>query len=179
MKSSNVCNKLHVQVNNYNLFIIFIIIIKWIYCLGGKGAPRRKQVRKPRSAVDDQKIQAALKKINVQPIQGVEEVNMFKEDGNVIHFPHPKVHAAAQANTCAIYGKSQEKELTELVPGILPQLGADSLANLRRLAEQYQQMTAQQQEAALKKAKEGDSKDDDDVPDLVSCFYNSNIFIIY
>jgi nascent polypeptide-associated complex subunit beta len=35
---------------------------------------------------DDRKIQAALKKLGVQPIHGVEEVNMFKEDGNVLHF---------------------------------------------------------------------------------------------
>jgi hypothetical protein len=37
------------------------------------------------SGADDKKLQAALKKLNVQPIQGIEEVNMFKEDGNVIH----------------------------------------------------------------------------------------------
>jgi nascent polypeptide-associated complex subunit beta len=28
--------------------------------------------------------------MNVQPIQAIEEVNMFKEDGNVIHFAAPK-----------------------------------------------------------------------------------------
>jgi len=31
-----------------------------------------------------------LKKLNVQPIQAIEEVNMFKTDGNVIHFAAPK-----------------------------------------------------------------------------------------
>lgn len=39
---------------------------------------------------DDRKIQAALKKLGVQPITGVEEVNMFKEDGNVLHFQAPR-----------------------------------------------------------------------------------------
>lgn len=42
------------------------------------------------SGVDDKKLQTALKKMNVQPIQSIEEVNMFKEDGNVIHFAAPK-----------------------------------------------------------------------------------------
>jgi hypothetical protein len=28
--------------------------------------------------------------MNVQPIPAVEEVNMFKEDGNVIHFGNPR-----------------------------------------------------------------------------------------
>jgi len=40
--------------------------------------------------MDDKKLQATLKKMNVQPIQGIEEVNMFKSDGNVIHFSAPK-----------------------------------------------------------------------------------------
>lgn len=31
-----------------------------------------------------------MKKLNVQPIQAIEEVNMFKADGNVIHFAAPK-----------------------------------------------------------------------------------------
>ena len=96
---------------------------------------------------DDKKLQASLKKMNVQPIQAIEEVNMFKEDGNVIHFAAPKgrldipvlkqqlgmyqmvndlvsaVHASVPSNTFAIYGNGEEKELTELVPGILNQLG--------------------------------------------------------
>lgn len=57
----------------------------------GKGTPRRvvKKVHKT-SQDGDKKLQGALKKINVQPIQAIEEVNMFKSDGNVIHFAAPK-----------------------------------------------------------------------------------------
>ena len=58
------------------------------------------------------------------------------------------VHAAIPSNTMAVYGKGQVKELTELVPGILSQLGPDSLASLRKLAESYQQMSQQQQAGA-------------------------------
>jgi len=59
---------------------------------GGKGTVRRKIVRKtkPSAAQDDKKLQGALKKLNVQPIPGVEEINMFREDGNVLHFTAPK-----------------------------------------------------------------------------------------
>ncbi|RUP47443.1 NAC domain-containing protein [Jimgerdemannia flammicorona] len=83
--------------------------------IGGKGTPRRKHktVHKS-SSTDDKKLQATLKKLNVQSVIGVEEVNMFKEDGNVIHFAAPKVHTAVGANTFAIYGQGEEKELTEL-----------------------------------------------------------------
>ena len=57
----------------------------------GKGTPRRKVKKVHKSSgTDDKKLQTSLKKLNVQPIQAIEEVNMFKEDGNVIHFAAPK-----------------------------------------------------------------------------------------
>lgn len=57
----------------------------------GKGTPRRKIKKVHKTAgADDKKLQATLKKMNVQPIQAIEEVNMFKEDGNVIHFANPR-----------------------------------------------------------------------------------------
>jgi len=139
--------------------------------IGGKGTVRRKVVRKPKpsGAQDDKKLQGALKKLNVQPIPGVEEVNMFREDGNVLHFSAPKVHAAVSANTFAVYGTGQVKELTELVPGILNQLGPDSLASLRKLAESYQAIQQNQ-----KRTSAGED-DDDDVPDLVENFDAVNV----
>jgi len=76
------------------------------------------------------------------------------------------VHAAVSANTFAIYGAGQVKELTELVPGILNQLGPDSLASLRKLAESYQAIQQGQQRAGAGAAED----DDDDVPDLVENF---------
>jgi nascent polypeptide-associated complex subunit beta len=57
----------------------------------GKGTPRRKVKKVHKSSgTDDKKLQTTLKKMNVQPIPGIEEVNMFKSDGNVIHFSAPK-----------------------------------------------------------------------------------------
>src|SRR5580700_8181195 len=59
--------------------------------IGGKGTPRRKVKKTHKSSgADDKKLQSSLKKLNVQPIQAIEEVNMFKEDGQVIHFNAPK-----------------------------------------------------------------------------------------
>ena len=62
---------------------------------------------------------------------------MIKDDGTVIHFNNPKVQASLSANTFAITGHAETKQLTEMLPGILSQLGADSLTSLRKLAEQY------------------------------------------
>ena len=73
------------------------------------------------------------------------------------------VHASVPSNTFAIYGNGEDKELTELVPGILNQLGPDSLASLRKLAESYQSMQKEKGEGEDKK----DDDDDDEIPDLV------------
>lgn len=62
---------------------------------------------------------------------------MIKDDGTVIHFNNPKVQASLSANTFAITGHAEIKQLTEMLPGILSQLGADSLSSLRKLAEQF------------------------------------------
>lgn len=77
------------------------------------------------------------------------------------------VHAAPSSNTFAIYGQGQDKELTELVPGILNQLGPESLASLRKLAESYQAAHPGALAAAAAAAARNKGEDDDDVPDLV------------
>lgn len=59
--------------------------------VGGKGTVRRKVKKVHKSAAGEQaKLTNALKKVNVQAIPAIEEVNMFKEDGQVIHFASPK-----------------------------------------------------------------------------------------
>lgn len=84
------------------------------------------------------------------------------------------VHATLPANTLAVYGQGHVKELTELVPGILNQLGPDSLASLRKLAESYQAIQQGQRPAggavAGAAAAGAEEDDDDDVPDLVENF---------
>eukprot|EP00040_Diaphanoeca_grandis_P038208 m.256006 g.256006 ORF g.256006 m.256006 type:complete len:152 (-) comp34011_c0_seq1:313-768(-) len=131
--------------------------------IGGKGSVRRKKKVVHRTATtDDKKLQAALKKLAVNNIPGVEEVNMIKDDGNVIHFPAPKVQAAITANTFAIRGASETKELSEMLPGILNQLGPDSLNSLKKLAQTYGDQSTEA-------ADDADS-DDDNIPELVENF---------
>jgi nascent polypeptide-associated complex subunit beta len=70
----------------------------------------------------------------VNNIPGIEEVNMIKDDGSVIHFNNPKVQASLAANTFAVTGHGENKQITELLPGILNQLGTESLTHLKKLA---------------------------------------------
>ena len=59
---------------------------------------------------------------------------MIKDDGTVIHFNNPKVQASLAANTFAVTGHGENKQITDLLPGILNQLGAESLTHLKKLA---------------------------------------------
>ncbi|OCT98641.1 hypothetical protein XELAEV_18010877mg [Xenopus laevis] len=134
--------------------------------IGGKGTARRKKKVVHRTATaDDKKLQFSLKKLGVNNISGIEEVNMFTNQGTVIHFNNPKVQASLAANTFTITGHAETKQLTEMLPSILNQLGADSLTSLRRLAE-----------ALPKQSMDGNAPlasgedEDDEVPDLVENF---------
>jgi len=111
--------------------------------IGGKGTARRKKkVVHKTATTDDKKLQSNLKKLSVTNIPGIEEVNMIKDDGTVIHFNNPKVQASVPANTFAIVGHGENKQITEMLPGILNQLGAESLTHLKRLAGNVSSLAA-------------------------------------
>jgi len=130
--------------------------------IGGKGTARRKKKVIHRTATtDDKKLQNSLKKLAVNPIPGIEEVNMIKDDGTVIHFNNPKVQASLTANTFAITGHAESKRITDMVPGILSQLRADNFTHLKQLANIGNAGGA---ENVI--PEEGD----EDVPDLVENF---------
>jgi nascent polypeptide-associated complex subunit beta len=130
---------------------------------GGKGSVRRKKKSHKTSSADEKRLQSTLKRLRVNKIPGIEEANLFKEDGNVIHFQNPTVQASIPANTFVISGRGETKSLQELLPGVINQLGPDNLANLKKLAESLQG----NENAAVS----GDGNDsDDDIPELVENF---------
>ncbi|KAG8192097.1 hypothetical protein JTE90_005394 [Oedothorax gibbosus] len=135
--------------------------------IGGKGTARRKKKVVHRTATtDDKKLQSSLKKLAVNNIPGIEEVNMIKDDGTVIHFNNPKVQASLAANTFAITGHAENKQITEMLPGILNQLGAESLTHLKQLAT-MQNATGPLSEQTTTGI---DEEEDEEVPDLVENF---------
>jgi len=134
--------------------------------IGGKGSQRRKKkVVHRSSATDDKKLQNSLKKLTVNNISGIEEVNMIKDDGSVIHFNNPKVQASLNANTFAVSGHAENKQITEMLPGILSHLGAEGFNQLKRLASSVNPALFSGAVSAA-----GIDEDDDDVPELVEDF---------
>jgi len=141
-------------------------ILKEQVRIGGKGSARRKKkVLHKTATTDDKKLQNTLKKLSVTNIPGIEEVNMIKEDGSVIHFNNPKVQASVPSNTFAVVGHAENKQITDMLPGILNQLGAESLTHLKRLASNV---------TSLGPGNFGQTgraeEDDEEVPDLVGDF---------
>mmetsp|Transcript_32591 Transcript_32591/g.59230 ORF Transcript_32591/g.59230 Transcript_32591/m.59230 type:complete len:155 (+) Transcript_32591:70-534(+) len=121
---------------------------------GGKGTVRRTKLAKhANQGADDKQLQSQLKRLGVNNIPGIEEVNMFMETGEVLHFAAPKVQASVAANTYVVSGHGETKKLEELLPGIINQLGPDNLMNLKRIAEGFA-------------AAQGDKKDEEDIPDI-------------
>ncbi|KAI6187368.1 hypothetical protein M3Y98_00235700 [Aphelenchoides besseyi] len=120
---------------------------------------RKKKIVHKTAANDDKKLQSNLKKLSVTNIPGIEEVNMIKDDGTVIHFNNPKVQASVPANTFSVTGTAENKQLTEMLPGILNQLGAESLTHLKKLAN----LTPNQYKAG-----------EEEIPDLVGDFEDAS-----
>jgi len=96
---------------------------------GGKHTVRRKKkVVRKNASVDDKKLQATLKKLGCNALPGIEEVTLFKNDGNVIQFKNPKVSFSMQMNVFAVTGTHEERPL-------LPKDIAEKLGAMRNLRE--------------------------------------------
>ena len=131
------------------------------------GGTRRKLTKKTPSNAnaqkDDTKLQAQLAKLHAVTIDNVAEANFFRDDGKVLHFNKVGVQTVPQYNTSVFYGIPQEKGLQELFPGIISQMGAESIQALAQLASQMQNL--QQQGADVEAA--GEETKDEAIPELV------------
>merc|ERR1719171_735871 len=125
---------------------------------GGKGTVRRKKkVVHKTTTTDDKRLQNTLKRLGINSIPAIEEVNLFMESGEVIHFTNPKVQASIAANTYVIIGVAETRKLQDLFPGILNQVDKSVLPSLKKIAENYTPDAADGDD---------DDEDDDDVPEL-------------
>ncbi|XP_005176046.1 transcription factor BTF3 homolog 4 [Musca domestica] len=139
--------------------------------IGGKGTPRRKKkIVHSTPATDDKKLQSSLKKLSVNTIPGIEEVNIIKNDGTVIHFNNPKAQASLPTNTFAITGHGENKSISEMLPGILTQLGPQDITQLKKIASELANKSGAAAGAAAAGAAAAANAGDDDVPDLVENF---------
>ena len=94
----------------------------------------------------------------MQQLQDIDEVNMFKDDNTVIHLKKPQSQFSVRENLLVVNGNPETKELKDMMPDILKQVGP----------QQYQFLKSQLGDVANNNKAADD--DDDDVPQLVGNF---------
>ncbi len=50
---------------------------------------------------------------------GIEEVNLYKDDGSVIHFNNPKFHVGSGATMYVVSGRAENKTIQDIIPSLL------------------------------------------------------------
>ncbi|MCQ2815922.1 MAG: nascent polypeptide-associated complex subunit family protein [archaeon] len=127
--------------------------------IGGKGSQRRKKEAKHRGAKieQDKKIQAIAKKSGARKLNEISEVNIFKDDNNVVHIKNPTVEYSPKEKATFVSGVKEEKPIKEYLPGILKQLGPKQYEFVKDYAK------------GLRKEGQKEKKDEE-APELVEDF---------
>lgn len=107
---------------------------------------------------DDKQLINTLKKLGANPIPGIEEVNLFRNDNVVITIKNPKVQTALACNTFSVAGTAVEKPVSEVMSSF-PNMNPESLMQLRNLGNMLSRARA---DAAS--GKPGGADDDVPVP---------------
>merc|ERR1712216_1014825 len=83
--------------------------------IGGKGTVRRKKkVVHKTTTTDDKRLQNTLKRLGINSIPAIEEVNLFMESGEVIHFTNPKVQAQVQIDETRTACANDERKFQKI-----------------------------------------------------------------
>ena len=105
--------------------------------IGGKGTQRRKKEAKVRGnkVEADKKIQAIAKKSGARKLGEVSEINIFKDDNNVVHIKKPTLEYSFKEKVSFVSGVAETKTIKELLPGIIKQLGPKQFTLMKEFAE--------------------------------------------
>ncbi len=127
--------------------------------IGGKGTQRRKhEVKKRGNKVEtDKKIESIAKKSQAKKINEINEINIFKDDNTVIHFKKPTLEYSIKEKVSFVSGLHETKNIKELLPAIIKQLGPKQFEFMKEYAE------------TLKTKNKTDEKNDE-APELVEDF---------
>ncbi len=127
--------------------------------IGGKGTQRRKHEAKKRGnkVETDKKIEAIAKKSQAKKLNEISEINIFKDDNTVIHFKKPTLEYSFKEKVSFVSGLHETKNIKELLPAIIKQLGPKQFEFMKEYAE------------TLKTKDKKDDKDEQ-APELVEDF---------
>ena len=127
--------------------------------IGGKGTQRRKHEAKKRGnkVEADKKIEAIAKKAQAKKLNDINEINIFKDDNTVIHFKKPILEYSFKEKVSFVSGIHETKNIKELLPAIIKQLGPKQFEFMKEYAETL-------------KTKDNKNEKIDEAPELVEDF---------
>ena len=100
--------------------------------LGGKGTPKRKvKVVHHNSSNSDKQTKEVIKKLQAQPIQELNEVNLFTNDLKVMQFKNPEVFGNLPNQIFIVCGQSEEKLVKDNFAEFITQLSKSQLEQLK------------------------------------------------
>jgi hypothetical protein len=126
--------------------------------IGGKGTQRRKKEAKVRGnkVEADKKIQAIAKKSGARKLGEISEINIFKDDNNVVQIKKPTLEYSLKEKVSFVSGVAETKTIKDLLPGIIKQLGPKQFGFIKDYAETLKQKDKK--------------KDESEAPELVEDF---------
>ena len=105
--------------------------------IGGKGTQKRKKDAKHRGnkVEADKKIITLANKAGARKINEVSEINIFKDDNNVVQLKKPTLEYSFKEKVSFVSGTSETKNIKDILPGIIKQLGPKQFEFVKEYAE--------------------------------------------
>ena len=100
--------------------------------LGGKGTPKRKiKVVHHNSTNNDKQTKEVIKRLQAQPLQELNEVNLFTNDLKVMQFKNPEVFGNLPNQIFIVCGQNEEKLVKDNFAEFITQLSKSQLEQLK------------------------------------------------
>ena len=103
--------------------------------MGGKGTQRRKvKVVHHSTSGSDKQTKEVIKKLQAQPLQELNEVNLFTNDLKVIQFKNPEVFGNLPNQIFIVCGNGEEKHVKDNFAEFITQLSPSQIEQFKNLA---------------------------------------------
>ena len=133
--------------------------------LGGKGTQKRKHKAKDKNKMStSKKMKTIEKKLGVQPLPDIAEVNLFREDGNVWHFANPNLKGSIQNQVLIVSQEPEIKNIQNNFAEFVSHMGPNEMSKLKDMVKDMKP-PGEEKEAKLEAPED---EEEDEAPELVN-----------
>ena len=136
--------------------------------LGGKGTQKRKiKVKDKNNMSSSKKMKAIEKKLAVAPLPDISEVNLFRNDGNVWHFPNPNIKGSIQNQVLIVSQEPELKNIQNNFAEFVSHMGPNEMSQLKDMVKNMKPPANEEAEDKKEENKE-EEEEEDEAPELVN-----------